>query len=210
MALGDGVHRAVRSAAPCKISVQNVLFGLTSGAFPGDASGSTSNAAHDAVLPGNRGNRRHHLRAGPRADLLVEYSYAPPITAVDSLVVDRATLAPKTEALRQQGRTVRLEYSPTSVDVTIQPDTGAAVGHARPLARPAFAFNQRELVIRSLPPREGLQAILRLFSEADEAVEMDTVSVVGDVPGATGHSAWRVRQSGRRMRYVPAAGSPPR
>ena len=125
--------------------------------------------------------------------LAITYRYAPPTNTTDTLIVSRATLAPERETLRLSGRTMYLMYTPTSVDITIRRDTGVADHHVKPLAMPAFAFNEREAVVRSLPLREEYHTVLPLFSEIDEVIEMDTVSVIGHVRADDAASAWRVR-----------------
>jgi hypothetical protein len=42
-----------------------------------------------------------------------------------------------------------------------------------------FGFNQLDMVVRSLPLRTGFHATLPLYSEGDDSVEVDTVSVIG-------------------------------
>jgi hypothetical protein len=138
--------------------------------------------------------RSERAIAGPGgADLLIAYRYAPPTSTGDSLIVSRASLAPRRETLSVSKRTIDLEYSAMSVDIVTRWDSGGTIHHVRPLTTPAFAFNEREQVIRSLPLAPGYRAILPLFSEIDEQVEMDSVAVVGRGETTVGASVWRVR-----------------
>jgi hypothetical protein len=98
----------------------------------------------------------------------------------------------------------------------------------------SFAFNEMEAAMRSLPLRPGYQVILPLFSEIDELVEHDTITVVGGPASRDGvqPDSWMVRfadpaivsiyaidvktrevlaetvtqrRSGKKMRYVPSS-----
>jgi hypothetical protein len=53
---------------------------------------------------------------------------------------------------------------------------------------PVFAFSEIEMLVRSLPYRPGYTAILPLYSEGDDAIEMDSVAVVDARP-----NRWTVR-----------------
>jgi hypothetical protein len=82
---------------------------------------------------------------------------------------------------------------------------------ARRASQQSFALNEMETVIRSLPLRAGYQVILPLFSEIDESVEYDTVTVVGGPTAKTREVLAETvtqRRSGKRMRFVPVAQAP--
>jgi hypothetical protein len=53
---------------------------------------------------------------------------------------------------------------------------------------PVFNFVELDALIRSLPLRVGYEALLPLYSEGDEAAEVDSVRVEALTPGV-----WRVR-----------------
>lgn len=73
----------------------------------------------------------------PDQNFLIAYQYAPPTKTTDSLVVTRNGLAPRRETLRLSGRVIALDYTATSVGITIRADTGGndasrpAAGHPR-------------------------------------------------------------------------------
>lgn len=174
--------------------------------------------------------RSEHIIAGfGGTDLVIAYRYGPPTSTGDSLTVIRASLAPRHETLRMSNRAIDLQYTASSVDIVTRWDSGGTLEHKKPLTTPAFAFNEREQVIRSLPFAAGYRAIIPLFSEIDEHVELDSVAVVGRGQTTAGAPVWRVRfadpaivvtydidtttrqavtesvfqrQSGRVMRYV--------
>ena len=62
---------------------------------------------------------------------------------------------------------------------------------ARRYAHAPFPFNQLELVLARLPLRTGYQTALPLYSEGDDSVEVDTVTVLGLTRDAP--PRWRVR-----------------
>jgi hypothetical protein len=42
-----------------------------------------------------------------------------------------------------------------------------------------FAFNELDQLVRSLPYADGYSVVLPLYSEGDEALELDTLTVTG-------------------------------
>jgi hypothetical protein len=54
---------------------------------------------------------------------------------------------------------------------------------------PVYAFSEIETIVRSLPFRPHYSAVVPLYSEGDDAVEMDSLAVVNDRPG----TVWTVR-----------------
>jgi hypothetical protein len=58
-----------------------------------------------------------------------------------------------------------------------------------------FAFNEMELLVRSLPFTQGLSVVAPLFSEVDRDLEMDTLTVLGPDTSSAGHggNGWMVR-----------------
>lgn len=111
--------------------------------------------------------------------------------SVDTLVVRRAGLRPVSEVLRFQGTETVLRYDGARVVATIRRgDSTRTVERA--YEHPVFAFNQMEMLARSLPPVAGTRVVVPLFSEVDLQVEYDTLTVLGPVPGG-GRRAWTVR-----------------
>jgi hypothetical protein len=53
---------------------------------------------------------------------------------------------------------------------------------------PVFAFGEIEMLVRSLPYHRGYSAILPLYSEGDDAIEMDSVAVTD-----AGPNRWTIR-----------------
>jgi hypothetical protein len=107
----------------------------------------------------------------------------------DTLVVRRNGLVPVRESLRYLQRR-------TAKEITFSGDRLRQTNHSGDSARtfemrfalPVFAFSELDLLIRSLPFSHGYRAIVPLYSEGDDSLEMDTVAVTGPV----GHQ-WTVR-----------------
>jgi hypothetical protein len=113
----------------------------------------------------------------------------------DTMSMTRDGLRPISERM-QFGHTVKVvRYDGGRVHETIQVGDSTPRVLDRRYPVPVFGFNQLELVVRSLPLRPGFHAILPLYSEGDDSLEMDTASVVqlaSDNDGA-GSPAWIVR-----------------
>lgn len=191
-----------------KLELNDLTHGQTQLVLPGDATLDTRHfvdrarslefqgfsLSGDSVTMRIPLERSEHIIAGPTGtDLVIAYRYGPPTSTGDSLTVIRASLAPRHETLRISNRRIDLEYTATSVDIVTRWDSGGAVRHAKPLTTPTFAFNEREQVIRSLPLAAGYRAIIPLFSEIDENVELDSVAVVARDHTSAGAAVWRVR-----------------
>lgn len=107
----------------------------------------------------------------------------------DSLVVHRADLRPVRErfAYLQRKLDKRFDYDGGTVH-----QTNTAGDLVKSFDRrydvPVFAFSEIELLVRSLPYRPGYTAILPLYSEGDDAIEMDSVAVVDARP-----DRWTIR-----------------
>jgi YD repeat-containing protein len=97
---------------------------------------------------------------------------------VDTAVVRPGSLAPMWETMHAGPATTRFDYDGPSVRVArTTPDSGTrTVTHRYDM--PVFHFNELDVVIRSLPLRPGYHAILPLYSEGTDVLEMDTVRVV--------------------------------
>lgn len=108
---------------------------------------------------------------------------------IDSALVLREGLSPVWEVQHSGAHSIRIDYSGTRVRRTdAAPDTALRqVDHTYDI--PVFHFNELNQLIRSVPLRTGYYAILPLYSEGDDALEMDTVRVEGR--DSTG--VWNVR-----------------
>jgi len=126
---------------------------------------------------------------GKPALLLVTHSGRPERMFIDTAVVMRDGLAPVWEVSRFSQRMMRWDYSGKNVHRTLtHPDSGTrSAEHTYDV--PVFHFNELEALIRSLPLREGFEAILPLYSEGSDELEMDSVRVMArDTSGV-----WSVR-----------------
>lgn len=107
----------------------------------------------------------------------------------DSLFVHRVDLRPVREHLAYLQRKIdkRFDYDGGTVHQTNA--SGDSVNtFDRRYDVPVFAFSEIELLVRSLPYRLGYTAILPLYSEGDDAIEMDSVAVVDARP-----DRWTIR-----------------
>jgi hypothetical protein len=126
-------------------------------------------------------------RGKPAILLVTSVESAQPF--VDSTLMYRDGLAPISEIVRIGPRSTRYDYDGAHVRIT------RATGDSTPTARehryptPVFPFQQLDAVIRSLPLRAGYAALLPLYSEGDDSVEVDSVRVEGR--GANG--VWTIR-----------------
>jgi hypothetical protein len=92
---------------------------------------------------------------------------------IDSMLVYRDGLAPISERVWSGARSTRYDYDGAHVRIT--GDSTPVKEHGYPTA--VFAFQQLDGVIRSLPLRAGYEALLPLYSEGDDSVEVDSVRV---------------------------------
>ncbi|HUQ80237.1 MAG TPA: hypothetical protein VM076_03840 [Gemmatimonadaceae bacterium] len=98
-------------------------------------------------------------------------------TFVDTALVMRDGLHPVWEVSRSGQRSTRWEYSGKQVRMTFtQPDSGTR-SREHTYDVPVFHFNELDVLVRSLPLREGFEAILPLYSEGSDELEMDSVRV---------------------------------
>ena len=125
---------------------------------------------------------------GKPALLLVTHSGRPERMFIDTALVMRDGLAPIWEVSRFGGRILRWEYSGKHVKRTMtHPDSGTrTTEHTYDV--PVFHFNELDALIRSLPLREGFEAILPLYSEGSDELEMDSVRVMSHANGI-----WSIR-----------------
>lgn len=109
----------------------------------------------------------------------------------DTAIVLRATLRPIREMQHyiSRRRTILYEYDGNRVRLRDSTADSAVKVREHTYDGDIFHFNELNLLIRSLPFREGYEAILPLYSEGSDELELDTVRVLGkDASGA-----WAVR-----------------
>jgi hypothetical protein len=123
--------------------------------------------------------------------LLVKRSGNGTVIFTDTLMMLRDGLRPLWEHVRFGGglKDIRFDgvhvhqvtYAHDSVIKTLDKDFSSA----------PFGFNQLEMAMRSLPLRVGFTTTLPLYSEGDDSVEVDTVTVVGVIAGPP--ATWMIR-----------------
>ncbi len=126
---------------------------------------------------------------GVPAMLLIQGSTTRGRVFIDSALVRRDGLSPIWEIQHSGAHSIRIDYSGTRVRRSDSaPDTALRrVEHTYDV--PVFHFNELNQLIRSVPLRAGYYAILPLYSEGDDALEMDTVRV----EGRDSKGVWNVR-----------------
>jgi hypothetical protein len=139
---------------------------------------------------------RHSQRAIPGRpdDILMTESWDPPYASLDSLVITRRGLVPLTEHLAFRGA-FDYRYEKNHVAGTVQPHDSAQRAYDQSFPSSVFAFNEVDLLARSLPFRQGFSVVVPLFSEVDRDLEMDTLTVLGPDTASAGRggNAWAVR-----------------
>ena len=109
----------------------------------------------------------------------------------DTLLVLQATLHPVWEHARAHNRVIRVDVAGGRIRWrTTQGDSVLSQGDSTHVA-PAFAFNQVEMLVRSVPLEAGRTVVVPLYSEGRPDVEADTIGVMGGPAG--GGSTWLVR-----------------
>jgi hypothetical protein len=143
---------------------------------------------------------RYHLEErlvtidGVAGLLIVKHSLSPSFPFVDSLFVEREGLSPRWEHMHIQKAAITLTYDGARIRRTRTVSDSGTTRSDTTYVTPVFAFNEQELVLRSLPLRTGFSAIVPLYSEGSDSLEMDTVTVVGALSPASGsEGAWTVR-----------------
>jgi hypothetical protein len=113
----------------------------------------------------------------------------------DSAIILRSGLRPIREIQNYFARHRRLVYEYDGNRVHVRDSTADSTVRVsdHTYDGDVFHFNELGLVMRSLPLRAGYEAILPLYSEGDDALEMDTVKVVGKNDQGT----WVVRFADR-------------
>jgi hypothetical protein len=133
-------------------------------------------AADQAILA-HRSDERLTSYRGQDALLLVTTMQGPMGPLIDSALVYLRGLTPIWEVDRNGPRLTRYEYDRNQVRVTASTsDSAPSVEHHR-YEWPVFNFEELDALVRSLPLRPGYEALVPLFSEGDDAAEVDTVRV---------------------------------
>jgi hypothetical protein len=132
-----------------------------------------------------------------------------PFTTLDTLIVDQRSLAPRDEALSASGSRYRYHFDGGRVTGTVTRADSARQVFDHDFGEPVFAFNEVEVLVRSLRFRQGLRVIAPLFSEIDRALERDTLTVLKLQTMPDGSGRWIVRFADPAVttRYVVDAGS---
>ncbi len=125
--------------------------------------------------------------------LRVTSTWDPPYVSIDTVILGARTLAPEEESLRYNGYTRVYRYAGHRVWGTVQHADSAPRAFDRTFSEPVFAFSEVELLVRSLPFTPGESRVVPLFSESDEAVEHDTITIVMRDTVRRGGPAWIVR-----------------
>jgi hypothetical protein len=148
----------------------------------------SANSPEREVAQSSDTTRLTSYRGAP-AILLVQGSTTRGRIFIDSALVRRDGLSPIWEIQHSGAHSIRIDYSGTHVRRSDSaPDTALRrVDHTYDV--PVFHFNELNQLIRSVPLQAGYYAILPLYSEGDDALEMDTVRVEGQ--DSTG--VWNVR-----------------
>lgn len=151
-------------------------------------------AASGDTVERERSRVTREERTGSAEGVLIAFRWTPPYMSRDSLYVVARGLVPVRERLALQNAELVIRYEGTRVSGTVQRGDSTPRPFAHTFAEPPFAFNEVELLVRSLPYRVGYVRVLPLYSEVDGVVEHDTVRVEREepVPDGVGR-AWRVR-----------------
>lgn len=148
------------------------------------ASGDTTERAFSHVT------RSEHASTVNSIWLVMSSEWAPPLASKDSIVLERIGLRPMEEDLvfNRVHRSYRYDGARVS-GIVLYPDS-APKPYDHTFDQPVFAFNEVEPLVRSLDYRRGLRVVVPLFSEVDQALERDTLSVED---GSPTRATWVVR-----------------
>jgi len=126
---------------------------------------------------------------GRAALLFTKMSQRGSAVFVDTTLVLRDGLVPVWEvAGNSRGWHARFDYDRAKVRVdAVSPDSTHRATHT--YAYPVFNFNELDAIVRALPLRDGYHTVVALYSEGDDGIEMDTLSVSAPRSGG----AWNVR-----------------
>lgn len=112
-------------------------------------------------------------------EVMIASMWRPPVVSVDTFVVATRGLRPVRELLFFNGFTRRYQYDGAHVWGAVQHGDSTPRPFDRVFGEPVFAFNEVDLLVRSVPFRQGWTVVVPLFSEADADVEHDTITVLG-------------------------------
>lgn len=127
---------------------------------------------------------------GSPAFLLVTNTSRGPMRFMDSAFVRRDDLAPIREVNEFRGVHRQFDYDGARVQfVGRSADSTFRGEHTYP--RPVFGFNEVDILVRTIPLVPGYRAVVPLYSEGSDELEMDTIRVAR--PRADG--PWDVRFS---------------
>ena len=131
----------------------------------------------------------------PGSSVQLGTRWQPPFTTVDSLIVSRRGLAPVSERLAAGGAVYVYSYQGDLITGSVQVGDSAPRHYVATFGERPFAFNEVEVLIRSVPLRAGATFVIPLFSEIDQAIEHDTIVVIGaeDSGASEGVRPWKVR-----------------
>ena len=132
----------------------------------------------------------------PAGNVMIASAWRPPLTSIDTIVIGGPGLVPLHEVLQFNGYTRRFQYAGDHVWGTVQHADSAAQPVDQVVTERVFAFNEVDLLVRSVPFRRGWSVVVPLFSEVDEAVEHDTIAVIAPDRvrrGGQDEDAWTVR-----------------
>lgn len=128
---------------------------------------------------------------GAPALLLVKHSEGRGVVFFDSTMMHRESMQPVWEHMHANRIMKNIEYSPNQLHENSYMGDSLVRTLDLPLPHGAFGFNQLDLVLRSLRFQPGRRVTVPLFSEGDDSVEVDTISVVGREPGLP--ARWTLR-----------------
>jgi hypothetical protein len=126
---------------------------------------------------------------GQPALLLVERNAANGKPYLDSALVLRRGLAPVWEHYQYEGERSSIDYDGARVRRTDAKGDSVVRRVEHTYDQPVFHFAELDWIVRAVPLRAGYRTIVPLYSEHDDALEKDTLSVEGR--GADG--VWNVR-----------------
>jgi hypothetical protein len=110
-------------------------------------------------------------------------------SSIDSAAIYREGLTPIWETSRNAQRVKQFAYEGGYVRVRLNNANGSPILREHWYGLPVFNFVELDALIRSIPLRAGYAALLPLYSEGDDSLEVDTVRVVG----VDSRGAWRIR-----------------
>jgi hypothetical protein len=149
--------------------------------------------ADSADRPLSAVTRAERTDASDARRAVLTFAWEPPYDSRDSLVVARGTLAPVRERLVVRGVVREYAYDGARVAGRMRRADSTWDAYDQTFPVPVFAFNEVELLVRSLRYVRGLQVVAPLFSEMDRALEYDTLTVVGRGAPVGRDSTWVVR-----------------